>query len=680
MTHGSSVYNNAGRAVAATPRPSIRPRPFAAAFTIICAACLTLLLPLAAPTLNALSIGGLPLGYYLAAQGGLLLVALLGVWLSGPWNKTARTQRFSAFLASLTACGSWLTSGTVLTLTGALFVHGHDGLPLYLGLSAGLLVSLVFVAPALDRVGALHIDDLLGRVTGSSFAAAVAGLGMAAGLIILVSIELEVAGLSLAAAASDPLWQPLAIVAFAAAAATLLSLIPGRTFWYTLIALLFIVLVTSIWTLLWGEAGREPLGLIPQLAYGSALSDLTATERTLLVEGLGDPLSMPPFGRPFVQISQLNFLALTISMLLGAAVLPHMLWRRKAAAMAAAVDASSLRDTFPSRHKAAFGLVIAAIVLTALPAAAVFTKLNLYQEVANGLRYNDQPPWLSKATEAGYMRVCGNASPGEAAPAEPDAAAAPPDPLANCGDPSGRLRILDLAINPSAVVLLMPAFGKFAAPLPMAFSAVIGLLAIFASAATLRMAVEASAGWLRGTTVGQTRSATPLILRIPLTMAFAAIASYAVITLGESPINRLYWAFAVLGASLFPMALLAAAVPRVSGIALGLGGLTGLAAGLYYVVGTTGIFAPQFAIYWSTVSDAPPWLLDELSELLQTCASSTSADEGKKSCGRARDLGRDLANWFGIDGRAGAVVGAPAGLLVGLLATVLTPSSWRRSS
>ena len=64
MTHGSSVENGAESVVAATPHRPIRPRPWAAAFTIVCAAFLTLLLPLAAPTLNGLGIGGLPLGYY----------------------------------------------------------------------------------------------------------------------------------------------------------------------------------------------------------------------------------------------------------------------------------------------------------------------------------------------------------------------------------------------------------------------------------------------------------------------------------------------------------------------------------------------------------------------------------------------------------------------------------------
>lgn len=680
MTHGSSVDNSAGRAAAAAPVPPIRPRPFAAAFTVICAAALTLALPLAAPTLNALSVGGLPFGYYLAAQGGLLLVALLGLWLSGPWNRTALSQRFSAFLASLTACGSWLTAGTIFTLTGALFVYGHDGLPLYLGLSAGLLVSLIFIAPALDRVGALHIDELLGRVTASRFAAAAAGLGMAAGISILVSIELEVAGLSLAAAADQRQLQPFEIVAFAATAAAVCSLLPGRGLWYALIAMAMIVLMALVWALLWGISGREPLGLIPQLAYGQALSELTATERALLVEGLGDPLSMPPFGRPFVQISQLNFLALTVSMLLGAAVLPHMLWRRRTAAARAADVTLSRRDTFPSRHKAAFALVVTAIVLTALPAAAVFTKLDLYQKVASGLQYSAPPSWLQKATSAGFMRVCGKPSHGEEVPIELGAATPSEGGEASCGDPSGRLRIRDLAINPAAVVLLMPAFADFAAPLPRVFAVLFGLLAILAGAATLRMTVEVSTGWLRARTSEKPRTEVSLATRIPLSVAFAALAAYLVIGLQESPVTRLYWAFAVLGASLFPMAFLAAALPRVNGVALGLGGLAGLAACLYYVVGTTGVFAPQFATYWAQISDAPPWLLEELRELLQTCAAGAGDSESKQACTGATELGRELANWFGVDGRAGAVIGAPVGLLVAFVAALFTPSFWRRGS
>ena len=676
MTHGSSVENNAGSVVAETPHRPIRPRPWAAAFTIVCAAFLTLVLPLAAPTLNGLGIGGLPLGYYLAAQGGLLLVALLGLWLSGPWNRTARGQRLSAFLASLTACGSWLTAGTVLTLTGALFVYGHDGLPLYLGLSAGLLVSLVFIAPALDRAGALHVDDLLGRVTGSAFTAAAAGLGMAAGLVILVSIEMEVAGLAVAAAAGEQGGQTPAVIGGVAALAAFLSFTPGRRFWYALLAVALVALASVIWTLVWGISGKLPVGFVPQLAYGQALSELTVTERALLVEGLGDPLSMPPFARPFVQVSQLNFVVLTLSMLLGAAVLPHMLWRRRTAAADPSNEATWSRDAFPSRHKAAFGLVVAAVILTALPAAAVFTKLELYQKVAAGLQVKEQPKWLQQAQQAGYMRVCRTQAPSDIAPDADNATAASEETPAACGDTTGRLRIVDLAINPGAVVLLMPAFAGFSEPKPSAFAALIGLLAVLASAATLRMTVEVSTGWLRKTNADQVKAPPSMGLRIPLTIVFAAAATVIVVLLGESPVNRLYWAFAVLGASLFPMLLLAALMPRINGVALALGGLTGLAACLYYVVGTTGIFAPQFALTWASVSDAPPWLLDELRELLQTCASETA--ESPQACRNALELGPELANWFGIDGRAGAAIGGPLGIVVALVATVLSPSTWRR--
>ena len=37
------------------------------------------------------------------------------------------------------------------------------------------------------------------------------------------------------------------------------------------------------------------------------------------------------------------------------------------------------------------------------------------------------------------------------------------------------------------------------------------------------------------------------------------------------------------------------------------------------------------------------------------------------------DMGRELANWFGIDGRAGAAISAPAGLFAALLANFLSP-------
>ncbi|MBU1211405.1 MAG: hypothetical protein KJ587_09045 [Alphaproteobacteria bacterium] len=663
------------------PQPTPRPRPWAAAFTIVCAALLTLALPLAAPTLNAVGVAGIPLGYYFAAQGALVLVALLGLWLSGPWRDWSHRERLGAFAASFSATGSWLSAGVVLTIVGGLFVYGHDGLPLLLGLAAGLLVSLVFVAPALDRAGALHVDDLLARLTASTYAAAAAGLGMAAGLVMLLSIELEAFALAIAAAGAAPMLAPPMVIGLAAALAILLSFAPGRRLRATVIAMALLVTAAGIWFTVWALAGKAPGALIPQLAFGGALGDLTRVERSLLTEGLADPVSMPPFSRPFVQVSWINFACLTFSMLLGSSVLPHMLWRRKAAARPPGSAAGAPPGVFyPSRHKAAFGLVVAASVLSALPAAAIFAKLQLYRSVAAGITVDAQPDWMRDAAQAGYLRIC----PAVFAAVEPPGAAtatadSPNAGMANepCGDPGGRLRIVDLAINPATAVLMAPGLAGIEAPWPVVFAAIASLLTLLAAAATLRMATEAATGWLSIKTLNEAArglaAPAPLMPRIVIAVLLAALAAAGVIILNESAVNRLYWAFSLLGASVFPMVLLAALMPRVHGGALALGGLTGLAVCLYYVIGTTSVFAPHFALYWSAISDAPPWLLEELEVLLKTCAAGGEASA--EACEGAITHGRELANWFGIDGRAGAAIGAPVGLLTALFAAMLLPKT-----
>lgn len=704
----STVSATSGAAALAESGPDsrFRPRPRIAAFVLALAALLTLAIPVAAPTLNGVSLLGLPLGFYFAAQGGLLLVGLLALWLSGPWNHSSRLQRLEAFRASLSACGGWLTAGLASTLTGALFVMGHDGLPLFLGLAAGLIVSLVFFAPALDRAGALHLDDLLGRLTGSHYAAAAAGLCMAAALVMLMSIELEVATLAISAVAVDldaSIGTSETVLIGAASLAVIVSLIPGRTFWYGYKALALVILAAGIWALAWVATGREPLGLIPQIAYAPGISSVTAAERALLMEGLADPVSMPPFVRPFVQVSHLNFFVLTLSMLLGTAVLPHTLWRRKEAAKAPGAHAAKLHTaanapasgSYASRQKTAFSLVAAVIVLTAIPALSIFAKTDLFQKLAAGIEVTAQPKWLQSAQIAGFMRVCSGAETaatpgvsvdqGDVANAGAnEASSSPGSPAASasdCGDPTGRLRVQDLAINAAAVPLIMPQLAGMNPQAALAVATTLGFLALLSLAATLRMGVEAVTGFSRPLNAAPSETSQPpphLALHLLIAAALAAASSGIVYGLAESPINRLYWAFAVLGASLFPMVLLSALWPRISGPALALGGLAGLSGCLYYVIGTTSIFSPQFALTWSAISDAPPWLLDELREYLATCAKP--GPDSLEACRAALEQGRELANWFGIDPRAAAAIGAPLGIVTAFVAGILSPSFWRRNA
>ncbi len=670
------------------PGNLLRPRRIAAIVTLSCALLVTLAFPLAAPTLNGVAVGGLPLGYYFAAQGTLIVVALLGLWLSGPWNHSSLAQRFGALAAAISATGSWLTAGLVFTLVGGLFVYGFDGLPLYLGLAAGLLLSLVFIAPALDRTGARHVDELIGRLTGDRTAAFAVALGMAAGLALLISIEVEIfslaAGIALGPELSDGLPQlPWSLAMAGAAFALVLSLIPGRDFWAVLLALSLVALVIALGLVMTALVAASPVAVpaVPQLAYGPALESLTASERQLLVEGLADPVVMPPFLRPFVIVSALNFALLTMSMALGAAVLPHTLWRRRKAAEIAAApyegeadDPTGRHHAFLSRHKAAFGLVLAAAVLTALPAASILVKHEVYRSVAEGLRMETLPDWAKHAESARFMRICG------AQDAEP---AAPGDPASvSCGDADGRLRISDIAINPAGVLLMVPDMAGLAPMAGQGFAGLVALLALVAATATLRMSTQALLGPFARTRrdlVSPALEKPPANGGLPhflvaLVVAAAAAALFA--GLGESPVNRLHWAFALFASSVFPIVFLAAVAPRIDGRAMALGALTGGGLALYYMIGTSGPFAAEFALLWAPVSDAPPWLLEELESLIAQCRAG-GADVAE-ACRAAVVQGRELANWFGIDPRAAGVLAAPVAVVVTGIATLFVPSFWRR--
>lgn len=672
-----------GRDVGAENTGGIAPRPWAAALTIGIASILVVFIPLAVSTLNAVKVAGLPLGYYLAAQGSLLLVAMLGLWLAGPWRNTPLRERFSALLSSLTATGRLLSVGVLMTLVGTMFVNGYDGLPLIIGLAAGLLVSLVFVAPALDRAKALHADDLIGTLTGSTYAAAATSLAMVASLVMLLSIELEVAALAAASIDESSGVEPDVLIGAIATIAVAASLIPGRRFWYATIAVALIVCAGGIWLLASWLLRGEDLFFLPPLAYAPHFGELNGLERALLLEGLADPVSMPPFARPFVQISQLNFALLTLSVLLGAAVLPHMLWRRKAPS-AVSKATSELPPSFPTRQKAALGLAVTALIVTSLPAVAVLAKVELYRSLSAGIEVSKLPAWAQTGSRAGYVRVCSGENTDSADQADGVEGA---ENAADCGDSNARMRIADLAINPAGVLLMAPGLAGLPQPTPTIVAALIVVLALIAAAATLRLTSEAATSWmpkLKAPQPGRPTlpSSSPSLnwpLRLLLSVVFAGVAAIAVAILAESPVNRLYWSFALLGASVFPMLLLAALIPRVSGFAVAAGGLAGLALCIYYMVGTTSIFAPQFAMSWSAVSDAPPWLLDELKESLAACATAGSASSGEP-CANALQLGRELANWFGIDGRAAATIAAPVAFLVALAVWVLTPGFWRKTS
>ena len=106
---------------------------------------LALALPLAALTLNAFKLGSFPLGFWVAAQGSLIALAVLA------WVATRRTADGTGASASAAQISTEAIGGAAFVgFTGMIAANGFDGLAVPLGVVAGLALLAILIAPRLD--------------------------------------------------------------------------------------------------------------------------------------------------------------------------------------------------------------------------------------------------------------------------------------------------------------------------------------------------------------------------------------------------------------------------------------------------------------------------------------------------------------------------------------------------
>ena len=194
-------------------------------------------------------------------------------------------------------------------------------------------------------------------------------IAVACGLPLLV-MQFAIIGSLGESVAHVPYWAAVA----AAAVAVVVTLAPGgmRGATWAGAALLTIVLIACLVPLAKLAAAKYgiPFG---HIAYGPALQEVQRLETTMIVNGLADARSLKPHVRPFLQIDFANTLALIVSLIAGTAALPHVLMRNAATA--------GVRET---RMAMAWGLLLVAIVLSAVPAYAGLVKQELYGFIAKG--------------------------------------------------------------------------------------------------------------------------------------------------------------------------------------------------------------------------------------------------------------------------------------------------------
>ena len=100
--------------------------------------------PLAALTLNVVKVAGFPLGYWFAAHGALVALVAIG-WV---FTRFAGGERGSeGVLGPLVFSGEVIASAGFIGYAGLIAAVGFDALSYPLGVTAGLALMVILIAP-----------------------------------------------------------------------------------------------------------------------------------------------------------------------------------------------------------------------------------------------------------------------------------------------------------------------------------------------------------------------------------------------------------------------------------------------------------------------------------------------------------------------------------------------------
>jgi cation/acetate symporter len=306
------------------------------------------------------------------------LVVTIGVYaLIGILSRTARPDQYyvagrgvPAFFNGMATGADWMSAASFISMGGALYATGYDGLAYVSGWTGGYVLLAVFLAPYLRKFGAYTIPDFLGERYGGN-AARVVGIIMAIGASFTYLIA-QVTGVGIIMGRF--LFLDFNVGVFVGLAGILVcSMLGGmRAVTWTQVAqyiILILAYLTPIVAMSWKHFGIP----IPELMYGQAMHEITRIERELGVQKLWVDLKPG---------DMLNWFGLCFCMMVGTAGLPHILMRY--------YTTPSVKQ---ARDSVGWSLFFIFLLYFSAPAYAAFAKWTVLTDVI-GKKVTDLPQWI----------------------------------------------------------------------------------------------------------------------------------------------------------------------------------------------------------------------------------------------------------------------------------------------
>ena len=483
-------------------------------------------------------------------------------------------RRVPAFYNGMATAADWMSAASFIGMAGSLYLQGYDGLAFVLGWTGGYVLVAVLVAPYLRKFGAYTVPDFLAaRYEGN--------LARLVGVIVLISCSFiylmgQLTGTGLVM--SRLIGIPFEYGVFVGLAGILVcSMLGGmRAVTWTQVAQYIVLIIAYLIPVI--ILSTQTTGVpVPQIMYGGVLERVTELEQTA-------PYIAPYVGEAkghataFWFRDPLNFFGLIFCLMIGTASLPHVIMRY--------FTTPSVRE---ARKSVGWSLLFIFILYFTAPAYAVFAKYEVFtnvlgKDIGSLEAIAALPSWIFTYGKLGLVKICG------ANAASPDAIFAACQAVkdaAGAVTPVTQLTFNQFTIAADTIVLATPEI----AGLPYVIAGLVaagGLAAALSTADGLLLAIaNALSHDVYYQMVDHTASTKRrLVVARTLLIVVALLGAWTAITLPQSILIFVSWAFSVAASGLFAALVLGVWWKRTTAAGAIAGMIAGFLVCIYYTFGT----------------------------------------------------------------------------------------------
>jgi len=294
----------------------------------------------------------------------------------------------------MATAADWMSAASFISMAGLIAFKGYDASVYLMGWTGGYVLLAMLLAPYLRKFGKFTVPEFIGDRYYSQTARIVAVICLIVASITYVIGQMKGIGVAFSRFLETDYDTGLFIGMGIVFVYAVLGGMKGIT--YTQIAqyvvLIFAYTVPAIFISL--HLTGNPL---PQLGLGGSLADgthLLAKLDTVLVD-----LGFKEY--TIMKGTSLNTIALTLSLMIGTAGLPHVI-----------VRFFTVPKVADARRSAGWALVFIAILYTTAPAVGAMSFFNLINTVQPGeisstegaLKYKNRPQWFSNWEKTGLLK------------------------------------------------------------------------------------------------------------------------------------------------------------------------------------------------------------------------------------------------------------------------------------